>query len=279
VDEPRSRIGIIYSHGSGWRVGDKDMLTRPFFRQLVGQGHVLLDIAYSLYPEADLPSMVQEVNQAILWMKNNSQQLQIDPERIVLIGASAGAHLSLLAAYAQGQPEFQPASASSDTSVRGVVAYYPPVDLQNLHASNQDSPAKILRPVEEMANAMLSFIFNLGPRGLDQEPGKKTEFNDLLVEMLGGTVEEIPQVYALLSPINHIHKNCPATLILQGSDDVFDLAPPVRRFHRALQESGVPVILVEYPHAEHGFDLFFPQISPVAQAATREVERFLELMT
>jgi acetyl esterase/lipase len=38
------------------------------------------------------------------------------------------------------------------------------------------------------------------------------------------------------------------------------------------------VILVEYPHTEHGFDLILPQISPVAQAATREVERFLALM-
>jgi acetyl esterase/lipase len=82
----------------------------------------------------------------------------------------------------------------------------------------------------------------------------------------------------MLSPITHVSKNCPPTLILQGSDDVFELAPATRHLHRALLEAGVPTILVEYPHTEHGFDLILPQISPVAQAATREVDRFLAQM-
>jgi len=83
------RTGVIYAHGSGWRVGDKDMLTRHFFPRLAGQGHLVLDIAYTLRPEADIPTMVSEVNQAILWLKNNSSILGLDPEGIVLMGGSA----------------------------------------------------------------------------------------------------------------------------------------------------------------------------------------------
>ncbi len=277
-DSPRSGLGIIYSHGSGWRVGDKDMLTRPFFHRLVEQGHVVLDIAYTLYPEADLPTMVSEVNQAILWMKENSRLYQIDPERIVLIGGSAGAHLNLLAAYAPKQPEFQPPGESGDTSVRGVVAFYPAVDLRDMYAQTHRQYPQQPRPVDTIANALFNRIFELHAEPSDQDKENGTENENYLVNMLGGTLEEIPQVYDLLSPITHVGKDCPATLILQGSDDVFDLAPPVRCLHQALQEAGVPVVLVEYPHTEHGFDLILPQISPVAQAATREVERFLAHM-
>jgi len=274
----RSGLGIIYAHGSGWRVGDKDMLTRPFFRHLVKQGHVVLDIAYSLYPEADLPTMVSEVNQAILWMKKNSQALQVNPDRVVLVGGSAGAHLSLLAAYAPQRPEFQPPGERGDTTVRGVVAFYPVADMQNAFAGAQNQSSQAPRLVDNLADTLFNRIFNLHPAPKDDQGLHGSEYENYLVNLLGGSLEEIPEVYKMLSPITHVNNDCPPTLILQGSDDVFELAPPARHLHRALLEAGVPAILVEYPHTEHGFDLILPQISPVAQAATREVDRFLAQM-
>jgi acetyl esterase/lipase len=45
-----------------------------------------------------------------------------------------------------------------------------------------------------------------------------------------------------------------------------------------LRAAGTPVVYVEYPQTEHGFDLIFPQVSPPAQAALYETERFLALL-
>jgi acetyl esterase/lipase len=67
-------------------------------------------------------------------------------------------------------------------------------------------------------------------------------------------------------------------LLLQGADDLFDLAPGVRDLQAKLMEANVPVVWIEFPHTEHGFDLLVPQISPVAQAATYDVERFLAML-
>ena len=157
-----SGLGLIYAHGSGWRVGDKDMGTRPFFKRLASQGHVVLDLAYSLWPEADLPSMVMEINQAILWLKEKAPEYKINPEKIVLMGGSAGAHLSLLAAYAPDQAAFHPPDMEGDTRVCGVVAYYPPVDLaalQNpLEAYAEQSTPRLL---EKAADGMIQTIFQL----------------------------------------------------------------------------------------------------------------------
>lgn len=272
----RSGLGIIYAHGSGWRVGDKDMLTRLFFRRLVGDGHVVVDIAYTLFPEAEIPTMVNEVNQAILWLKENAATLGLNPDRIVLMGGSAGAHLALLAAYNPNRPDFQPDSITGDTSVRGVVAFYPVVDIHGMYSQIRQEVSVNPRPIDNLANAFIDRIFEVPKRPPTE--GNGSGLDNYLLDILGGTPDEIPEVYKLCSPIDHISQACPPTLLLQGSDDVFGLTPHVRRFHQALLAAGVPVVYLEYPHTEHGFDLILPQVSPVAQAATLEVERFLALL-
>jgi acetyl esterase/lipase len=274
----RSGLGLIYAHGSGWRVGDKDLGTRPFFQRLASHGHVIIDIAYTLWPRADIPKMVKEVNQAVVWMKKNASRHQINPEKIVLMGGSAGAHLVLLAAYAPEEIAFQPPGEKYDTTVCGVVAFYPPVDLLALHQpfaeyAQQSTPGLL----EKAADGMIRTIFQLNDR-MKRDDDAKSTHQDMFVEMLGGTPQEIPDTYKLLSPIYHVDYNCPPTLLLQGADDVFDLAAGVRDLHTKLQEANVPVVWVEFPHTEHAFDLLAPQISPVAQAASFDVERFLAML-
>jgi acetyl esterase/lipase len=278
LNTPPSGLGIIFAHGSGWRVGDKDLGTRPFFRRLAGQGHVVLDIAYTLWPQANIPTMVAEVNQAILWLKENGSAYSVDPERVVLSGGSAGAHLALLAAYTANHPAFRPEAGAGDTSVRGVVAFYPPVDFLAIRAQMEErrpgSPGLLGRAGE----AILTWI--LQPQGRDVKGaiGRRIEYRESMAAMMGGDVDEVPDTYRLLSPASHVGPHCPPTLLLQGSDDVFGLAPPLRRFHEALKAAGVPAILVEFPYTEHAFDLVLPQISPAARAAFVDVERFLALL-
>ncbi|UCD98148.1 MAG: alpha/beta hydrolase [Chloroflexota bacterium] len=272
---PSSGLGVIYIHGGGWRIGEKDMLTRHFFRRLVGQGHLILDIAYTLWPDADIPTMVREVNQAILWLKDNSQKLGLNPEQIVLMGGSAGGHLALLAAYTPHLPNFKPDQEGSDTSVRGVVAFYPVVDFWAMHEQGEQLNPDPNNKLDTVAISLIDHIFSLPASPTKYEQDSKLSIYNYLIDLLGGTPEDKPETYDLLSPIHHIRKDSPPTLLLQGEEDVFGLTPPVRRMQEALKEAGVPLTYVEYPRTNHGFDLIFPQVNPLAQAATREVEHFL----
>ncbi len=123
----RTGLAVIYVHGGAWRLGEKDQGTRPFFKRLAGQGHVVMDMEYTITPTTSLDVMVQDLKRAILWMKKYAGNYGVSPDRIVLIGGSAGGHLSLLAAYTPNLPELQPEESDQDTSVHGVVAFYPPV--------------------------------------------------------------------------------------------------------------------------------------------------------
>lgn len=276
---PRTSLGVIYAHGSGWRVGDKDLGTRTFFKRLAGQGHVVLDIAYTLWPQAKIPTMVTEVNQAVLWMKENGAAYGVNPECIVLMGGSAGGHLALMAAYTPNHPAFQPSADAGDTSVRGVVAFYPAVDFLSILSQAKENLESSNSLIDNAANTMLARIFMLHTEDLVGDDNRIMDpLERHLAEMVGGDPDEILETCRLLSPIQHVDKQCPPTLLLQGSDDCLVLTQDVRRLQRELQTADVPVVMVEFPHTEHAFDLLLPQISPVAQAATYDVERFLALL-
>ncbi|HER34124.1 MAG TPA: alpha/beta hydrolase, partial [Halothiobacillaceae bacterium] len=124
-----SGLALIYCHGGGWHGLDKDFGTRVIFRYLAAQGHLVMDVAYRLWPETDLYGMVGDVKRAIVWLKANAGEYGINPERIVVSGGSAGGHLALLAAYTPYLPTLTPDDLrSADASVRAVVSFYGAVD-------------------------------------------------------------------------------------------------------------------------------------------------------
>ncbi len=272
----RSGLAVIYVHGGAWRLGKKDQGTRPFFKRLASQGHVIMDIEYTITPTTPLDVMVRDVKRAILWMKQYSGHYGVNPDRIVLIGGSAGGHLALLAAYTPNLSELQPEGRDEDTAVHGVVALYPPTDLRRLYEITRETYGDLAGqgPISflDRGNVLGFQIIGIAPR---DDEGHFVEF---LVHIMGGTPAECPDTYRLLSPTTYVGPDCPPTLLLQDSDDIFQLEGSVKQMHQDLVKAGATSILIEYPHTEHAFDIILPRVSPVAQSAIYEVERFLALM-
>jgi acetyl esterase/lipase len=262
----RSGLGIIYLHGSGWHYADKDFGTRYFFRHLASQGHVIADLAYTLAPRAQLLGMMGDAKRAIVWMKMNASDLGINSSRIFLMGGSAGGHLALLAAYTPNHPRLDPPGIVGDTSVRGVISYYGPPDLWDLYEDLMKLPGLAGDTASErrfMRLLQARFGFAVIP------------VHSLLPSFLGGTPQEFPELYDLASPSKHIGPQCPPTLLLQGMHDFTGVAPAVQSLYEALRDGGCSAFLFPLPDTEHGFDLYMPQWSPAAQAATYVTERFL----
>jgi acetyl esterase/lipase len=273
---PPTGIGIIYLHGSGWHYLDKDWLTRPFFRHLSNQGHIILDVAYTLFPEASLLPIVADVKRAIAWLKTNGPAYGVNPDRIVLMGGSAGGHLSLLAGYTPNLPALQPADVQADTSVRAVISYYGAADLPMAHQSCVELFRKIdASPLRRIYDTFLPYLDR--PIRLNLPYGPVVSPSQFLVHLCGGTPAEAAEMYRLGSPLSHVGPHCPPTLILQGAQD-FVFSNQGRPLYQALRQAGVPVIYRELPNSEHAFDLLFPRISPAYQTATYDVERFLALL-
>jgi acetyl esterase/lipase len=100
-------------------------------------------------------------------------------------------------------------------------------------------------------------------------------WSKLVMRLFGGPLEEVGDAMLAYSPIAHVGAHCPPTLILQGTYDHVIPVEDVDRLHTALDAAGCRAMLVKLPQVEHAFDLFALQISPPAQAALYDVDRFL----
>jgi acetyl esterase/lipase len=260
-----SGLAFVFLHGSAWAVGDKDMLTRPFFRHLVAQGHTVMDVAYRLIPEVDIYGMIGDVKRAVAWIRANAHHYGVNPEKIVLGGGSAGGHLALLAGYAPQHPELTPGDiGDDDLSVCGVISYYGPTDLLVEHEHYMGMEFYAKEPAV--------------PIGTQLDSSAGWRYPGRLDILLGGHPQDTLGTYQLASPITHVHPGCPPTLLIQGDQDLLVPVDATRALYTRLVESGVPAINVVFPWTDHAFDLPFPQINPAAQSALYDVDRFLALL-
>ena len=277
----RSGLAVIYFHGSGWHFLDKDVGTRPMFRHLASQGHVVMDVAYRLCPEVAWQEMAGDPRRAVAWLKDHAVDYGVDPERIVLAGGSAGGQLALLTAYAPVHSDLTPDDvAGADLSVRGVVSWYGPTDMRvyyrhagvpfNMPVTDQGASSQI----SDRIMSLLGFKLELPECW---ESGQTIQ-EAMMHGLLGGTPDQVHDAYRLFSPVEHVSSHCPPTLLLQGEHDMITSADAVRAMARKLEAAGVPVVHVQYPQTEHAFDLLLPRISPPAQAAFYELDRFLGML-
>lgn len=283
VNVPPSKLAVIYLHGSGWHFMDKDKGTRPMFRRLAAQGHVVMDVAYRLCPETQWRGMLEDAKRAVAWMRANAARYGVDPERIVVTGASAGGQLALLTAYTAHKEDLRPAdTGSADLSVSGVISWYGPTDMRLYYDyAGQKFNSIVQEGHNPRSDRVNEWVFRR--MGIDMapmegwKPGISVQEN-MMRNLFGGTPQECPEEYRLGSPISHVGRHCPPTLLLQGAVDFIISAEAVRLLANELREAGVPVVYVEYPQTDHAFDLILPRISPPAQAALLETERFLAML-
>lgn len=275
-----SGLAVVYLHGSAWYMLDKDLGTRPFFRHLAAQGHVVMDVAYRLYPETDMLGMVGDAKRAIAWMKAQAPTYGVDPERVVVAGGSAGGHLALLAAYTPTVGVLRPDDVGeTDLSVRGVISCYGPTDLRAYYDHTRQNmwghlgQATEAHPPSPLMRRLLGTSYERLGLGKTGAGGAGA-----MEPLLGGTPETVPDRYALFSPSTHAQPGCPPTLLIQGKDDVIAPVAATNLLFEQLGAAGVPAVNIVFPHAEHGFDLTLPRWSPAAQTAWYYQERFLALM-
>lgn len=94
-DSPNAPL-VIFVHGGGWKRGDKRDATGDKAAHFRQQGYAFASINYRLVPAATVEQQAQDVANAIAHLINRAETLGFDGKRVVLMGHSAGAHLSAL---------------------------------------------------------------------------------------------------------------------------------------------------------------------------------------
>lgn len=96
---------IVSIHGGGYVYGDKEVYRR-YCMDLARRGFAVVNFTYRLAPKWKFPTPLADTNQVMLWIRANAKQYHLDPERIFLVGDSAGAQLASQYAAMQVNPEY-----------------------------------------------------------------------------------------------------------------------------------------------------------------------------
>jgi acetyl esterase/lipase len=102
---------VIIVHGGGWEAGDKVTYVTPLFEPLTRAGLAWFSIDYRLTPDVTNQDQLEDVRQAVRFVKTQHARFNIDPKRIFLVGESASGQLVTML-------------AAEDRSLAGVVSFY-----------------------------------------------------------------------------------------------------------------------------------------------------------
>ena len=180
-DKPGKYPAVLDIHGGGWKQRQVES-DRPMMERLAAHGFVTGIVAYRLSTEAKYPAAINDCKAAVRYLRAHAEELHIDPERIGVMGGSAGGHLTGLLAMTNGLPEFE-----GDGPNRG--------------QSSAVQAAIVMAATQDLIAA------------------NKDKTGEGSVEFFGATAQENPDLYAQASPITHVRPGVPPTIFIEGEKD------------------------------------------------------------
>ncbi len=190
---------VIDIFGGGWFFGNKSSYKLEPALQLNRKGFAVVSINYSLSYQQQFPVQVDEIKAAIRYIKANAAKYNLDPDRVALMGESAGAHYAALCALSSSCNMLEDketwGNAQVTSEVQAVIAIY--------------CPTRLDRIKEELDVLGLEPTF--------KEVGEA----DSMEGMLFGRRKpsEVPELVKLADPHTYVNKNCPPILFLHGDRD------------------------------------------------------------
>ena len=115
---------VVWIHGGAWISGDKTNVN-PYIKIIANSGYTTVSLNYTVSPETIYPTAVKQLNEALAFLVEHAAEYNIDPDRIVLAGDSAGSNLASQLAVLATNPsyatEMDIAPALSPEQLRGVI--------------------------------------------------------------------------------------------------------------------------------------------------------------
>ena len=87
---------LVFIHGGSWKAGDKSVGLEENFRQMLNEDYLVISLNYRLLPDHPFPAPIDDVMCAIRHLRVEAANYGLDPNRIAVMGASAGGHLAAM---------------------------------------------------------------------------------------------------------------------------------------------------------------------------------------
>ncbi|MCP9749452.1 alpha/beta hydrolase [Ferruginibacter sp. HRS2-29] len=204
---------VINIHGGGWNKGVKESQTG--FNTFFKMGFAVANIEYRLSGQATAPAAVEDTRCALIYLIKNAKALNIDVNKIVIMGGSAGGHLALMGGLLANDHRFDNNCAGVENiKVAAIVDKYGITDVWDWGYG-----------VHKTSRSATQW---LGAKAKDQEFAKT------------------------VSPITYVTKNSPPTFIVHGDADPIVPYEQSVELHKKFLEMGVKTQFITVPGGQHG---------------------------
>ncbi|MGE5646328.1 MAG: alpha/beta hydrolase [Acidobacteriota bacterium] len=241
------RPAILWIHGGALIMGDRGGIRTVQLQRYLNAGFVVVSIDYRLAPETKLPAILDDVADAYRWMREKGPALfQIDPDRIAVIGHSAGGYLTLTSGY-----RFRPRP-------RALVSFYGYGDIAGDWYSRPD-PFYSRQPAVSRAQAYAS----VGGTAIANDEGAPqrdsfylyTRQQGLWPDLVAGIdPRKNPTAFDAFCPLRKVTRDYPPTMLLHGDKDTDVPFAQSVLMEKELKRNGVATEFLTIPGGEHGFD-------------------------
>jgi acetyl esterase/lipase len=226
---------ILDIHGGGWK--DRQVENdKPMMERLAQRGFVTALVAYRLSGTAKYPAALNDCKSAVRYLRANEAKYKIDPERIGVMGGSAGGHLSGLLAMTNGKPEFEGDGPHRETSssVKACIVMAATMDLM---AAN------------------------------------KTKTGEGSIAFFGTTFQEKPDLFKDASPIAHVRAGVPPVTFIEGEKDSVKLGRA--EMQEKLKALNIESELHTLKDAPHPFWMSQPWLDQTVEASAAFFKKHL----
>lgn len=207
---------VIFFHGGGWVVGDKESSMLSFLPYLE-MGFAVVNVEYRLAKVSLAPAAVEDCRLALRWVFLNAKTYGFDTTKVIVTGGSAGGHLALTTGMLTAAAGFDNVPAwdtySGQPKVAAIINWFGITDINDLFAG------------PNMQKYALSWF---------------------------GSLPNRDELARRLSPINLVRKDLPPVFTVHGDKDQLVPYTHAVRLHEALSKAGVPNEFITIPGGNHG---------------------------
>jgi acetyl esterase/lipase len=257
LDGNAPRPVILWLHGGGLIFGSRGMLPADERERFLRAGYVVVATDYRLGPETKLPEILRDVEDAYRWIQEKGPTLfSADPQRVAIVGQSAGAYLALMA------------GVRVHPSPKAIISFYGYGDIAGEWYSRPSAFFSSERQVTK--NEAFRVVSN---RVLSESPDlPRQQFyvycrqNGRWPQEIAGfdPLSELEKLYNL-SPERLVGPRYPPTFLLHGDRDTDVPYQMSERMADALQRQGVEHRLSRMVGFNHLFDVFPDGLPPVGK--------------
>ncbi len=240
---PQTAPVLLYVHGGDWDKGNKAEIFRPKVEQIIHHATKLnyrvVSIDYRLCrPETPVYCAISDVKDAVRWVKKNGEKYGLDASHIVLMGTSAGAHLSMMATYSSDEEYLGVKSlAEYSSQPTKLIECYGPVEVHRTFRFQTGMTTQIAR-----------WFFN---KTLYKDfVDISYDFSGLKYPTYRGDLRKYMKKYSVNSIKNPRKVE---TLILHGTSDFVVQANNARVLRKYLSKNNISHTISLYKKVKHSF--------------------------